>query len=145
MAAKEGSPFAQALMVLGLAVVIGSLILGGGLLFRAVVGWWNSPPAASAIIEEWSSGADTFLMDVPTSCPVQELNYKLWQSDATRPASVEFVVSKMGNQVYTTDRQEFTDYVTSATTLSLPDNSVYALNVRGINARWRFSIACQQK
>lgn len=145
MAAKEGSPFAQALMVLGLAVVIGSLILGGGLLFRAVVGWWNSPPAASAIIEEWASGADTFLMDVPTSCPVQELNYKLWQSDATRPASVEFVVSKMGNQVYTTGRQEFTDYVTSATTLSLPDNSVYALNVRGINARWRFSIACQQK
>lgn len=39
MAAKEGSPFAQALMVLGLAVVIGSLILGGGLLFRVLRGF----------------------------------------------------------------------------------------------------------
>lgn len=46
MAAKEGSSFAQALMVLGLAVVLGALILGGGLLFPAANG---RPLTASAV------------------------------------------------------------------------------------------------
>lgn len=144
MPAMKYSPAAQTLMALGLVVVIGGLTATVLMLARAGIDWWHSPPPPSEIIEGWAAGADTFLMDVPADCAAQELTYSLWQIDPAQPASVEFVVSKMGDQVYTTGRQEFSDYITGITTLPLLDDSVYALNVRGINARWRFSIVCGQ-
>ncbi len=97
----------------------------------------------TVLAEGWDDGADTFLMDVPALCPAQRLEYTAWQKYDTNEADVEFIVSQMGNTIQTDGAADFTDIVQDGATWALSDDSVYALTVRGRNARWRFSVACE--
>lgn len=94
------------------------------------------------LVEGWDEAVDTFLMDVPDLCPSQRLDYSAWQKDLEQPAWVEFVVSQMEEPVHTTGRTDVAEFVQDSQRWSLDDDSVYALTVRGIHARWRFAVVC---
>ncbi len=96
----------------------------------------------TVLVEGWDEGTETFLMDIPAHCPTQRLEYTAWAKYDTNTATVEFVVSKMDNEILTAGANDFTESVQDGANWSLVDNSVYALTARGRNARWRFSVTC---
>ena len=94
------------------------------------------------LAEGWAEATEVFALNVPADCPAQRLDYRAWQKDPALPATIEFYVSKMNEPVTTTGPQPVTEYTESSTTWSL-DATTYALTVRGVTARWRFALACQ--
>lgn len=104
----------------------------------------RTPPTTGAILADgWASATDVVLLDIPAACPAQRLEYAGWQIEAAIPASVEFVVSQMGSEVLSTANGDFADYTTGAADWTLEEGRVYALTVRGVNARWRFVVTCR--
>jgi len=104
----------------------------------------DAPTAAGTVLAEgWDTAADVILMDIPADCPAQRLEYAAWQQDTNLPARLEFVVSQFENRVDSITTDSFTDYAGGTADWSLEDNEVYALTVRGVNARWRFTVTCQ--
>lgn len=130
-------------MIGRLLAAAGAVLVAVGVAYLAYM-WWPRPAPASAapIVEAWSSGAETFAMDLPAECAAQRLEYAAWQIDAALPAQLDFVVSQLGDQVHTTGTGDFTDYTDGAADWTLKDDAVYALTARGINARWRFAVTC---
>lgn len=104
----------------------------------------RTPPTTGAILADgWASATDVVLLDIPAACPAQRLEYAGWQIEAAIPASVEFVVSQMGSEVLSTANGDFADYTTGTADWTLEEGRVYALTVRGVNARWRFLVTCR--
>lgn len=104
----------------------------------------TAPPTAGAILAQgWATATDVVLLDIPAACPAQRLEYAGWQKDTATPASVEFVVSQRDNEVLATASGDFIDYTSGAADWTLEDDAVYALTVRGVNARWRFAVTCR--
>jgi hypothetical protein len=102
-----------------------------------------SPSAGQLLAEGWDTATDVVVMTIPAACQAQRLEYRAWQKDDTTPASVEFVVSQMNSEVLSTASGDFTDYTTGVSDWTLDGGQVYALTVRGVNARWRFAVTCQ--
>lgn len=96
----------------------------------------------TVLVEAWASDTDTFLMDVPELCAAQRLDYSGWQRDSNLPASLEFAVSQLNNEIQSTNIK-INDIAQGVEDWTLADNEVYALIVRGTNARWRFVVTCQ--
>ena len=104
----------------------------------------GSPPTAGLLLAQgWDSATDVVVMNIPAACPAQRIEYRGWQKDTAAPASVEFVVSQMGSEVLSTANGDFADYTSGVVDWTLKDEQVYALTVRGVNARWRFVVTCQ--
>lgn len=103
-------------------------------------------PAADTVgtvlAEGWSTATDVVVLDIPADCPAQRLEYAGWQVDAARPSSLAFVVSQLEEEVIAAATGDFADYMTGAADWRLAAG-VYALTVRGVNARWRFAVTCQ--
>lgn len=140
----------RALEFIGLMTVLGAVLLGGLYVVRAyqrTAPHRDSPtPVAEGprvIAEGWDTGVATFLMDVPESCPVQSLEYRGWQKTADSSASIRFIVSKMNEKITTVDAGDFAEFTEGTADLALKDDTVYALTVRGVNARWRFVVICR--
>ena len=102
-----------------------------------------SPSAGQLLAEGWDTATDVVVMTIPAACQAQRIEYRGWQKDTAAPASVEFVVSQMNSEVLATASGAFTDYTTDTVDWALEDGQVYALTVRGVNARWRFAVTCQ--
>lgn len=102
-----------------------------------------SPSAGQLLAEGWDTATDVVVMTIPAACQAQRIEYRAWQKDDTAPASVEFVVSQMGSEVLSTANGDFADYTSGVVDWTLKDAQVYALTVRGVNARWRFAVTCQ--
>jgi hypothetical protein len=95
------------------------------------------------LAEGWDTATDVAVMTIPAACPAQRIEYRAWQKDKNTPASVEFVISQMSSEVLATASGDFTDYTIGAADWTLEAGQVYALTVRGINARWRFAVTCR--
>ncbi len=104
----------------------------------------GAPPTAGLLLAQgWDTATDVVVMTIPAACQAQRIEYRGWQKDTAAPASVEFVVSQMNGEVLVTASGDFTDYTTDTVDWALEDGQVYALTVRGVNARWRFDVTCQ--
>ena len=103
----------------------------------------GAPTTAPLLAEGWDTATDVAVMHIPAACPTQRIEYKGWQKDAAAPASVEFVVSQLDREIYSTASGDFADYTIGAADWTLKEAQVYALTVRGVNARWRFTVTCQ--
>lgn len=103
----------------------------------------DAPTAGAVLAEGWDTATDVAIMHIPAACPTQRIEYRGWQKDAASPASVEFVVSQMDREIHSTASGDFADYTSGVVDWTLKDAQVYALTVRGVNARWRFAVTCQ--
>ena len=103
----------------------------------------DAPTTGTLLAEGWATATDVTAMDIPAACPAQRLEYRGWQKDDATPASLEFVVSQLDREIHSTASGDFADYNIGAADWTLPDAQVYALTVRGVNARWRFAVTCQ--
>lgn len=129
-------------MIGRILAVAGAVCVALGVAWMAYT-WWPRAPVVPAgpLVEGWAAGVDTFVLDVPEGCRVQRLNYTAWQQDDALPARIEFAVSQMGDPVSSTGTA-VEDLAQDVVDLPLTADQVYALTVRGVNARWRFAVTC---
>lgn len=113
-------------------------------LLLALAACRTAPTTAGTVLAQgWDTATDVALLDVPAACPAQRLEYAGWQKDMAAPAAVEFVVSQRDSEVLATASGDFTEYTSGTADWTLKADAVYALTVRGINARWRFAVTCR--